>query len=440
MNSGPKETTQKTTTEAPEYAQPYIKDALASAQSAIKNGNPNYYPGSTVIDLSNETKNAQQSILNTAADGSQIIKNGQNAVNGVTTGSAFNPAGANTLAAGTTFTNGAAGNAQSLSDILKGSANPGQALLQGTANGDYLNSNPYLDQMVKNANASVVSDFNNNIAPGIDSAFAKGGRNGSGAYASVRNTAEQTAADAMAKNAENIYGQNYATERQNQIDASKSIGSLYDQNANTQIGANNSLAGILQGQQDSRNQAASGLMAGQQGQAQTQLQGAGMAGDQRANDYYDANQVAGVGAQKDAYADMLKQADINKWDFNQNKDINNAAQMIGLATTGGFNSQTTTKPVYSNGLSTGLGALGSLASIFGMLCDIRAKENIVFVGYMLNGTRIYEFTYKNDPSGQVYEGPMAQEVEITRPHAVREIDGFKRIDGRALIGEPAYVQ
>lgn len=437
MASTPKETTTKTTTEPPAYAKPYIEKGLASAQAAIDSGAPAYYPGSTVIDLSDETKAAQQSILDTAANGSQIIKNGQDAVNGVTTGAAFNPAGANTLAAGTTYTNGAAVNAQSLSDILSGGANPGQALLQGTANGDYLNSNPYLDQMVKNANSSLISDFNSNVAPGIDSTFAKGGRNGSAAYASVRNNAETALTDAMAKNASDIYGQNYATERQNQIDASKSIGSLYDQNANTQIGANNSLAGILQGQQDSRNQAASALMSGQQGQANTQLTGAGMAGGQRANDYYDASQVAGVGAQKDAYADMLKQADINEWDYNQNKDINNAATMIGLGTTGGFNSQTTSKPVYSNGLSSGLGAIGSLASIFGMLCDIRAKENIVFTGYMLNGTRIYEFTYKNDPSGQVYEGPMAQEVEITRPHAVREIDGFKRIDARALIGEAA---
>jgi hypothetical protein len=437
MASTPKQTETKTTTEAPAYAQPYIKDALASAQAAIDNGSPNYYPGSTVIDLSDETKAAQQSILDTAGNGSRIIKNGQNAVNGVTTGAAFDPTGANTLKAGTSYTNVASGNAQSLSDILSGGANPGQALLQGTANGDYLNSNPYLDTMVKNANASLVSDFNNNIAPGIDSAFAKGGRNGSGAYASVRNTAEQSVSDAMAKNAENIYAGNYATERANQLDASKSIGSLYDQNANTQIGANNSLAGILQGQQDSRNAAATGLINGQNTQAGLQLQGAGMAGDQRANDYYDANQIAGVGAQKDAYADMLKQADIDRYNYDENKDLNNAATMLGLATTGGFNSQTTTKPVYSNGLSTALGGIGSLASIFGMLCDMRAKENIVFTGYMLNGTRIYEFTYKNDPSGQVFEGPMAQEVEITRPHAVREIDGFKRIDARALIGESA---
>lgn len=437
MASTPKETTTKNETTPWAGAQPYLEQQYATIDQAIKNGQPAYYPGSTVIDQSDATKNAQQQIINTAGNGSQIIKNGQNAVNGVTTGAAFDPAGANTLKDGTTYTNGAAGNAQSLSDILAGKDNPATALLQGTANGDYLNSNPYLDQMVKNANAAVVSDFNNNIAPGIDSAFAKGGRNGSGAYASVRNTAEQTAADAMAKNAQNIYGANYATERQNQLDASKSIGDIYNSNAQTQIGANNSLAGILQGQQDSRNQAASGLMAGQQGQAQTQLQGAGMAGDQRANDYLDANQLAQVGAQQDAYADTKLQADIDKWNYNQNKDINNAANFVNVLNGGGYNTQTTTKPVYSNGLSTGLGALGSLASIFGMLCDIRAKENIKFTGYMINGTRIYAFTYKNDPSGQVYEGPMAQEVEITRPHAVREIDGFKRIDARALIGEAA---
>ncbi|MBB4230025.1 tail fiber domain-containing protein [Rhizobium mongolense] len=358
----------------------------------------------------------------------------------MTTGAAFDPTGANTLKAGTGYTNSGIAATQSLSDVLSGNANPATAMLQGTANGDYLNSNPYLQQAISNANQPLIDDYMQKVAPGIDSQFAAGGRNGSGAFAATRNSSDKTFTDAIAKQTADIMNTNYANERQNQIGAQNSIGSLYNANAQNALAAAGQLGSQNQAQQDSRNAAASSLMSGQNAQANTQLQGAGMAGDQRALDYMDADKLAGVGAQKDAYKDLQLQADIDRWNYDQNKDINAASQFANVLNGGGYNTQTTTKPVYSNGLSTGLGALGSIASIFGMLCDIRAKENIRFVGYMLNGTRVYEFTYKNDPSGQVYEGPMAQEVEITRPHAVREIDGFKRIDHRALIGEPAYVQ
>lgn len=439
MQSAPKETTQKTTTEPSAIAKPYLEQQYATINKAIKEGKPSYYPGSTVIDQSDATKAAQASIINAATDGSPLIGNAHGAVSNVTTGAAFDATGANTLTDGTSFTNVATGNARSLSDILSGQSNPAAAMMQGTANGDFLNSNPHLDQMVKNANSSLVRQFTSEIAPGIDSQFAKAGRSGSGAFASVRNNAESTLADAMAKNAADIYGQNYATERGHMIDAQKSIGGLYDSNAQNAISATGMLGNLSQGQQDSRNNAASALMSGQQGQAGLQLQGAGMAGEQRNLDYMDAEKLAGVGAQQDAYKDLQLQGDIDRWNYNQNKDINAASQFVSVLNNGGFNTQTTTKPVYSNGLATGIGALGSLASILA-ICDRRKKENIKRCGSMIDGTALYEFTYINDPTKQIYIGPMAQDVEITRPHAVIEIDGIKHVHLGALAGEPAYVQ
>ncbi|TQX87393.1 tail fiber domain-containing protein [Rhizobium sp. rho-13.1] len=408
-------------------------DSLYSA------GAPLPYQGSTVIDQSDATKSAQQSVLNTAADGSPLIKNGQNAVNNVTTGAAFTPTAGNTLTRGTNYTNGGIANSQSLYSTLSGSTNPGQTSLQGTANGDYLNSNPYLQSAIKSANQPLIDQYTQQVAPGIDSQFAAGGRTGSGAYAATRNTADTTFTKALTDQTANIMNTNYANERQNQVAAGTSIGNLYNANAQNALTAAGQVTSGNQAQQDSRNAAASALSGVQNAQAQTQLTGAGMTGQQRANDYYDASQVAGVGAAQDTYADLLKQAEISKWDTAQQQPINNIANEISLLNNGGYNAQTTTKPVYSNGLSTGIGALGSIASIFGMLCDTRAKNIIRESGWMLNGTRLYEFTYKNDPTGTVYEGPMAQEVEITRPYAVREIDGFKRISNDALIGGPAYV-
>lgn len=439
MPSTPKETTTTNKTEPWDGAKGYLLDQYATIDSAIKAGKPSYYPGSTVIDQSDATKAAQQSILATAQNGSPLIGNAQGAVNGITSGAAFDPTGANTLKAGTNWTNQGVAATQSLSDLLSGNANPATAMLQSTADGDYLNSNPHLEAAIKKANDPLIQEYMSKVAPGIDSQFATGGRMGSGAFAQTRNNSDKTFATALADQTAGIMADNYSRERTNQINAQKSIGALYDQNANTALNAAGQLGQLSQAQQDSRNNAASSLMSGQNAQATTQLQGASMAGGLRDLDYMDADRMAAVGAQQDAYKDLQLQAEIDRWNYNQNKDINSAAQFVNVLNGGGYNTNTTTKPVYSNGLAQGIGALGSIASIFGMFCDRNAKENIRFVGYMLNGTRIYEFTYKNDPSGQVYEGPMAQEVEITRPHAVREIDGFKRIDQRALVGEPSYV-
>lgn len=439
MPSTPKETTTTNKTEPWDGAKGYLLDQYATIDSAIKAGKPSYYPGSTVIDQSDATKTAQNSIINTALAGSPLIGNAQGAVNGITTGAAFDPTGANTLKAGTNFTNAGVAATQNLSDLLSGNANPATAMLQGTANGDYLNNNPHLEAAIKKANDPLIQEYMSKVAPGIDSQFAAAGRMGSGAFAQTRNNSDKTFATALADQTAGIMADNYSRERTNQINAQNSIGALYDQNANTALNAAGQLGQLSQAQQDSRNNAASSLINGQNAQANLQLQGAGMAGGLRDLDYMDADRLAGVGAQQDAYKDLQLQADIDRWNYNQNKDINAAAQFVNVLNGGGYNTNTTTKPVYSNGLAQGIGALGSIASIFGMFCDRRAKENIKFVGYMLNGTRIYEFTYKHDPSGQIYEGPMAQEVEITRPHAVREIDGFKRIDQRALVGEPSYV-
>lgn len=77
-------------------------------------------------------------------------------------------------------------------------ANPAIAEYQKTLSGGYLNSNPYLDEIVRRsvgaAGAAPVSQF------------ATQGRMGSGVMANAMQ-------DAMQQTASNIYGQNYQTER-----------------------------------------------------------------------------------------------------------------------------------------------------------------------------------------------------------------------------------
>ncbi len=141
------------------------------------------------------------------------------------------------------YTNAAMGGQTALSQYLAGNNNPASQMLKSTANGDYLNSNPYIDQAIKNANQSTVDQFNNSIAPGIDSTMAAAGRLGSNAYASARNSAEKTTANAMATNAGNMMAQNYANERSNQLNAQNAIGALYNSDVgNLQNSLNSSAA------------------------------------------------------------------------------------------------------------------------------------------------------------------------------------------------------
>lgn len=63
---------------------------------------------------------------------------------------------------------------------------------------------------------------------------------------------------------------------------------------------------------------------------------------------------------------------------------------------------------------TTFGATGSV----NILSDERAKEDIQEIGAMADGTPLYRYRYKGDPT--VHTGPMAQEVEQRNPDAVSD--------------------
>lgn len=95
-----------------------------------------------------------------------------------------------------------------------------------------------------------------------------------------------------------------------------------------------------------------------------------------------------------------------------------------------------------NSLMGGILGLGAGALRGGMLSDRRAKDNITKMGTVLasgsGGEKelpIYEFSYKQDPSGARHLGPMAQDVEKVEPRAVSEgSDGLKRISPAMVMG------
>jgi hypothetical protein len=76
------------------------------------------------------------------------------------------------------------------------------------------------------------------------------------------------------------------------------------------------------------------------------------------------------------------------------------------------------------GQMQGLGMLGGF-----LMSDARTKENIAYVGEE-NGHSIYQFNYIGDDAR--YIGVMAQDVEVTRPDAVMEINGIKHVNYAAI--------
>ena len=77
--------------------------------------------------------------------------------------------------------------------------------------------------------------------------------------------------------------------------------------------------------------------------------------------------------------------------------------------------------------ASGAGGIASgISSLAALFSDERLKEDIAPVGELFDGTNVYAYRYKGDPTPRI--GLMAQEVEQTRPDAVHEIGGFKAVD------------
>lgn len=97
-----------------------------------------------------------------------------------------------------------------------------------TASGQYLNANPYIDQVVGNTTQQIQDAYNKSTIPSQLSNWAGSGRFGSGLFQqSLADTQSKLNQD-VANAASNIYYQNYNTERQFQEAARDRIASQYD--------------------------------------------------------------------------------------------------------------------------------------------------------------------------------------------------------------------
>lgn len=303
-------------------------------------------------------------------------------------------------------------------DIISGQAqalNPAMMPLMDTAGGGYLNANPYLDQAFSKAADNVTRAYQTATAPGIDSAFAGRGRYGSGLHANAQGQAASELGNTLGNLATSIYGGNYANERQNQLSAANSLGNLYQSglglrtsaagtsagqgtaDASTRLAATGQIANDMSGDAARRLQASNAMTQAEQGDlnnfmaANDRLSQAFNTGADRqmaalnsANNMYNAGraqQLQALGMQPDYlaaqqqmdYNDLAQaqqaaqtgiNADIARWDYNQNAQRNNVNWYLNAIN--GIPGGQSTSISQSGGnplgmLFSGAGGLGSLA-------------------------------------------------------------------------------
>lgn len=220
----------------PSYALPGLQQGATDLAANYAQGAPAYYPGQAVADFSPQQQQSIQGITNLATNGNQ-----------------------------------------SLTDA--------NAQLDKTINGDYLNSNPYFDQVASQ------------VRQPVDSQFAAGGRYDSGSH-------DAAVAGALAPYAY----QNYAAERQNQMNAINQAPAL--------------------------------------DQAQ----------------YYGQQQLGNVGAAVQQQGQNVINANEAQYDYNANSSSNWIQQYLATlnGSTGG--SQTTTSPLYTPSPWSTVAGLGSSAA------------------------------------------------------------------------------
>ena len=155
-----------TTTQIDPTIQPFLSYGLGEAQRLYQAGGPKYYPGQTYVGPSQTTQSGLQALENRAMQGSPLV--GQ-----------------------------------------------AQQQLQGTIGGNYLSGNPFFQGAFAPAAQAATQQFQTAIGD-IGSAASKAGRYGSGAMGTLQDRASGQLAQQLSNTAGQLAYQNYSDERARQ--------------------------------------------------------------------------------------------------------------------------------------------------------------------------------------------------------------------------------
>lgn len=285
--------TQTTTQNIDPAILPYITYGLGEAKNLYRSDTPSYYPRATYVPASSTTREALAEATSRAREGSPLIPAAQSTIMGLQ--STANPALSN------------------LKSISGGIPSGAQAGTEATARGDYLSAgNPYFSSMMASAAKPVVTEFNKAIRD-IGSRTAASGRYGSGAMGELEGTASENLANALSNRAAELAYSNYGAERGRQEQAVARLGDITNQTFNQRLAA------------------AQGLGSLSEQQAARQMNAAQLAPQMAMADYADINQLAKIGQTQEEYAKDKLNADIARFEFNQNKPYSKLTNYLSAA-------------------------------------------------------------------------------------------------------------
>jgi hypothetical protein len=179
----------------------------------------------------------------------------------------------------------------------------GAAEIGRTLGGGYLNGNPHLQNAIDAASRGATRNYRSAVAPGIDSAFSRAGRYGSGAHVSAHDAAQQNLAAQLGDIAGSLGYQTYAAERANMLNALNAAPAYAQQ------------------------------------------------------DYADIARLDAVGRAREAMAQALINDQVARWNFEQQTPADKLRQYAALVQ-GNFGGTVATTQPYSSGA----GILGGIAS------------------------------------------------------------------------------
>lgn len=163
---------------------PFLTEGLRQAQEIFLRQQPQFFPGQTYVNPSEQTLQALQAQENIARSASPALGAAQGAY------------------------------LQSLGNMSQ------------TAAGGFLNANPYQQQMMEAATRPVTQQFSQTVLPGISSLYSRSGRLGSGSMERALGQATESYGRSLGDITSNIAGTQYQQERGLQQQAALQLANL----------------------------------------------------------------------------------------------------------------------------------------------------------------------------------------------------------------------
>lgn len=329
--------------------------------------------------------------------------------------------------------------------------------VSATSNPYFNQNNPYLQSQIDKSQQDIIRGFNK-ATNNTDATFARAGAFGGSAWQQQNDENSRNLAQQLGDTSNQFRFQDYGLQSQlgesaanrglqaqqfnvgtNQSDISRNAG-LYGQqqaqdlarqqfNVNTNqsdIGRNANLYGQQQAQDLARQQFNIGT---NQSDAARNLQAIGMAPGLAQSDYFDINQMIGIGGQMQQQNQGLLSDAYSRFQDAQNYPLR--GQQVMNDALGRISGGTSTQTAPGADPFSQLLGLGLTAAQLGAFSDRRLKTDIKRVGQTNSGLPIYTYRYKW--GGPVIMGVMADEVKETIPSAVTQhVSGFDMVNYGAI--------